>query len=176
MLGERPFLEDLALVLCVAAVTTVIFRRLRQPVVLGYLLAGVLVGPYTPIPLFKGTQRIQTLSELGVVLVMFGIGLDFSLRKLVRVFPRAGLIGLVDIGVMLWLGYATGQALGWSRQQSFFAGAIVSISSTMIIAKVFAERAVPRRLSELVLGVLILEDVAAILLLAILTAVASGEG
>src|SRR5439155_5726431 len=115
-------------------------------------------------------------SALGECLVMLSTGLAISLRQLAHVFRRAGLVCLVDIGVMLWLGYATGQALGWSRQQSFFAGAIVSISSTMIIAKVFAERAVPRRLSELVLGVLILEDVAAILLLAILTAVASGEG
>src|SRR6185503_12475584 len=116
-----------------------------------------------------------TLSELGVILVMFSIGLEFSLRKLAHVFPRAGLVGLVDIGTMLWLGYLAGRALGWPSQQSFFAGGIVSISSTMIIAKIFAEREIPRRLSDLVFGVLIIEDLAAILMLAILTAVASGD-
>jgi CPA2 family monovalent cation:H+ antiporter-2 len=173
--GERPFLADLALVLCVAAVTSVLFRRLRQPVVLGYLLAGLIVGPHTPVPLFASSESLEVLSELGVILVMFSIGLEFSLRKLVHVFPRAGLVGLIQIGAMVWLGYVTGRALGWSSTQSFFAGAIVSVSSTMIIAKVFAERRVERRLSDLVLGVLIIEDLAAILMLAVLTAVASGE-
>jgi CPA2 family monovalent cation:H+ antiporter-2 len=172
----RPFLEDLALVLCVAAVTTVLFRKLRQPVVLGYLLAGVIVGPHTPIPLFAGSESLEATAELGVVLVMFSIGLDFSLRKLAHVFPRAGLVGMVELGLMLWLGYAAGQALGWPQGESVFAGAIVAISSTMIIAKVFGERRVERRLSDLVLGVLVIEDLAAILLLAILTAVAAGEG
>jgi CPA2 family monovalent cation:H+ antiporter-2 len=171
----HPFLGDLALVLCVAAVTTVLFRRLRQPVVLGYLLAGLIVGPYTPVPLFASSESLETLSELGVILVMFSIGLDFSLRKLAHVFPRAGLVGLIEIGVLLWLGYGAGRALGWSSAQSFFAGAMVSISSTMIIAKVFAEHGVPRKLSDLVMGVLVVEDLAAILMLAILTAVASGE-
>jgi CPA2 family monovalent cation:H+ antiporter-2 len=122
--GTHPILADLAIVLCVAAVTTVVFRHLRQPVVLGYLLAGVLVGPYTPIPLFAGAETLKTLSELGVILVMFSIGLEFSLRRLAQVFPRAGLVGLVEIGLMMWLGYLTAQALGWGRQESVFAGAI----------------------------------------------------
>ncbi len=176
MHGERLFLADLALVLCVAAVTSVLFRRLRQPVVLGYLLAGLIVGPHTPVPLFASSESLEVLSQLGVILVMFSIGLEFSLRKLAHVFPRAGLVGLIQIGVMLWLGYITGRALGWSSTQSFFAGAIVSVSSTMIIAKVFGEQRVERKLSDLVLGVLIIEDLAAILMLAILTAVATGEG
>jgi len=176
MHGERLFLADLALVLCVAAVTSVLFRRLRQPVVLGYLLAGVIVGPHTPIPLFASSESLEALSELGVILVMFSIGLEFSLRKLAHVFPRAGLVGLVDIGAMLWFGYAAGRALGWTNQESFYAGAIVSISSTMIISKVFAERGTAAGLSRLVMGVLIIEDLAAILMLAILTAVSSGEG
>src|SRR5262245_47855062 len=120
---ERGFVGDLALVLCVAAVTTIVFRKLRQPVVLGYLLAGLIVGPHTPVPLFARTETLHALSELGVILVMFSIGLEFSLRKLVHVFPRAGLVGLIQIGAMLWLGYVTGRALGWSSTQSFFAGA-----------------------------------------------------
>ena len=176
MHGDGLLFADLALVLCVAALTSVLFKKLRQPVVLGYLLAGLLVGPHTSFPFFADLERVQALSELGVILVMFSIGLEFSLRKLVVVFPRAGLVGLIQIGAMLWLGYATGKLLGWTTLESLFTGAIVSVSSTMIIAKVFAERPVEKRLSDLVLGVLILEDIAAILMLAILTAVASGEG
>ncbi|MSR62419.1 MAG: potassium transporter [Planctomycetes bacterium] len=170
-----PFLEDLALVLCVAAVTSVVFRRLRQPVVLGYLLAGLIVGPYTPITPIAGRESLETTAELGVILVMFSIGLEFSLRKLMRVFPRAGLVGLIEIGAMFWLGYSAARLLGWSALECQFAGAIVSISSTMIIARLFAERGVSKKLSDLVLGVLVIEDVAAILMLAVLTALAGGE-
>jgi len=175
---HADILQDLALVLCVAAVTTVLFRRLRQPVVLGYLLAGLLVGPHTtiPIPMFADPGRVQTLSELGVILVMFSIGLEFSLKKLARVLLPAGTVGLIEIGIMFWLGHAAALALGWSARESFFAGAIVSISSTVIVAKLLDERPVDDRLQSLVLGVLIVEDVAAILLLTVLTAVASGVG
>ncbi|MEQ1893407.1 MAG: cation:proton antiporter, partial [Planctomycetota bacterium] len=150
---ERLFLADLALVLCVAAVTTVVFRRLRQPVVLGYLLAGVIVGPHTPTPLFlfADQKNLEVLSELGVILVMFAIGLEFSLRRLVAVLPRAGPVAALQLGAMLALGYGTGRLLGWSSLQSLFAGAIVSISSTMIIARVLAEQPLGRELSELVL-------------------------
>jgi CPA2 family monovalent cation:H+ antiporter-2 len=126
---EETFLADLVLFLCVEAVTTVVFRKLRQPVVLGYLLAGLLVGPYTPVPLFASAETLHTLSELGVILLMFSIGLEFSLRKLAHVFPRAGLVAVIQIGAMLWLGYLAGRALGWSSEQSFFAGAIVSAVS-----------------------------------------------
>ena len=176
-MGPVPdFLYDLAIVLCVAAVTAVLFRRLRQPVVLGYLLAGLIVGPHTRVPLFASAETLELLSELGVVLVMFGIGLEFSPRKLARVIPRAGLVGALELGGMLWLGYATGRALGWSSTQSFFAGAMFSISSTMTLVKVFAECGAPRRLTELVLSVLVIEDLVAILFLASLSAVVAGEG
>jgi monovalent cation:H+ antiporter-2, CPA2 family len=172
----RTLLQDLALVLCVAAVTTVLFRRLRQPVVLGYLLAGVIVGPHVPIPLFVDTERIHTLSELGVVLVMFSVGLEFSIRKLARVVPTSGIIGLIQISTMIWLGYLTGQAFGWSVRESVFTGAMVAISSTMVVAKVFDEQRVTSGLADTVFGVLVVQDLAAVLLLAVLTAVSSGSG
>ena len=88
------FLESLALVLCVAAVTTVIFQRLHQPVVLGYVLAGLLIGPHVPIPLVGDPEVVHTLSELGVILLMFSLGLEFSLRKLFSVGP-AGLTAII---------------------------------------------------------------------------------
>ena len=82
--GNLDIVSALAVVLCVAAVTTVLFQRLRQPVVLGYLLAGLIIGPHVPIPLVADEQVVQTLSELGVILLMFSLGLEFSLRKLVQ--------------------------------------------------------------------------------------------
>ncbi|HSM18018.1 MAG TPA: cation:proton antiporter [Gemmatimonadales bacterium] len=170
------FLGDLTAVLGVAAIITVVFHRLKLPVVLGYLLAGLVIGPYSPTTLVADPQSIRTLAELGVILLMFSLGLDFNLHKLARLAPTAGLVGVIEVGLMLSLGYLAGQLLGWGTVDSIFAGAIVAISSTMIIAKVFAERGVPHSHSDLVFGILIVEDLAAILLIAILTAVATGAG
>jgi len=169
-------LTDLALILCVAAVTTMLFQRLRQPVVLGYLLAGVVVGPHLPVPLFVDDQLTRTLSELGVILLMFSIGLEFRLRKLVKVVPTAGVVAVIECSLMVWLGYLVARAFGWTGYQSLFAGAAVAISSTTIIARAFAEQRVGARLSDLVFGVLIVEDLIAIVLVAVLTGVASGKG
>src|SRR5471032_2959980 len=114
------FLGTLAVVLCTAAVTTVIFQRLRQPVVLGYMLAGMIVGPYVAIPLTADKEIVQTLSELGVILLMFSLGTEFSLQKLRRVGPKASLIALLQCSFMLWMGYLVGQAFGWHWLPSLF--------------------------------------------------------
>jgi CPA2 family monovalent cation:H+ antiporter-2 len=176
MHGSPAFVEDLAVVLCVAALISVLFRVLRQNVVLGYLAAGLLVGPYVPIPVFADPERIHALSQLGVILVMFGIGLEFSIAKLVSALPRAGVTALIQLGAMTWIGIAIGRLLGWSAVESVFLGAALSISSTMVVVRAFAERSVERRVQRLVLSVLVLQDLAAILLLAALTTVASGSG
>jgi len=170
------FLQTLALVLCVAAITTVLFQRLRQPVVFGYLLAGMIIGPHLPIPLSVDESTVHTLSELGVILLMFGLGLEFSLRKLVQLIPTAGIIALIQSSAMVWFGYLIGQVLGWTPMESVYAGAAIAISSTTIIVKAFAENRVQGRFTELVFGVLIIEDIIAIFLLAILTAVSAGQG
>ncbi len=164
------FLKDLAVVLGVAAVTTVLFQRLRLPVVLGYLLAGLVVGPHVPIPLVAEAERVRTLAELGVILLMFSLGLEFSLRKLVRLGPRVALVAVLEVGLMLTLGYIAGQLLGWSPLASAFAGAVVAISSTMVVARVLAEERAEAPLRDLVFGVLVVEDLVAILLIASLTA------
>src|SRR3954468_14887844 len=101
--SAHGFLQSLALVLCVAAVTTVVFQRLRQPVVLGYLLAGVIIGPHVPIPLVADPHVTQELAELGVILLMFSLGLEFSLRKLLRVGPAAGLIAVIEVSAVAGL-------------------------------------------------------------------------
>lgn len=169
------FLADLALVLCVSALTTVVFQRLRQPVVLGYLLAGAIVGPHTPIPLFANESTIHALSELGVILLMFGLGLEFTLGKLARVGGTSVLIATIECSWMIWLGYTTAQFLGWTPLESLFTGALIAMSSTTIVVKAFEELGVRGRIAEIVFGDLIVEDLLAILLLAALTAVAAGR-
>ncbi len=159
-----------------AAVTTVVFQWLRQPVVLGYLIAGLIVGPHLPIPLVADPDIVQTLSEFGVILLMFSIGLELSVRKLAAVGPTAGLTALLETSLMVWVGFSAGQLFGWTTLQSLFTGAIVAISSTTIIAKVFAEQGVGGKTRELVFGILVVEDLIAVLLMTLLTAVASGSG
>src|SRR5512147_2681602 len=176
MHGAHHFLLALTVVMGVAGVTTALFQRLRQPVVLGYILAGLIVGPYVPIPLVANREIVQTLSELGVILLMFALGLEFSLRKLVRVGPTAGITAVVQSSIMVWLGFIAGRAFGWTVLESVFAGAIVAMSSTTIIAKAFDDLRVRGPLRDLVVGVLLVEDLFAILFMAVLTAVATGAG
>jgi CPA2 family monovalent cation:H+ antiporter-2 len=170
-MDPHTFLQNLAVVLCVAAVATVVFQRLRQPVVFGYLLAGMIIGPHIPIPLVADPQTVRALSELGVILLMFSLGLEFSIRKLVQVSQKAGAVAVFECTVMISVGYLVGQVLGFSRMESIFAGAIVGISSTTIIVKAFQEQKVKGRVTELVFGILIIEDLIAIFLLTILTTI-----
>jgi CPA2 family monovalent cation:H+ antiporter-2 len=169
-------LSSLAIILCVAAATTVIFQRIHQPVVLGYLLAGLIVGPHMAVPLFADVEIAHLFSDLGVILLMFSLGLEFTLGKLARVAPTAGIVALMECSLMVGLGYAVTGLFGWTTYERLFAGAAVAISSTTIIVKAFAERGIPGRLGEIVFGILIVEDVIAIVLLAVLTTVASGAG
>ena len=176
MQDAHAFLQNLALVLCVAAVTTVVFKRLRQPVIFGYLLAGMIVGPHVPIPLVADEEIIRTLSELGVILLLFSLGLEFSLRKLLQIGPTAGLVAVPETSGMLFIGYVLGQLFGWTTLESVFTGAIIAISSTTIIAKAFEEQRVKGRFTDIVFGVLIVEDLIGIFLIAILTALSAGGG
>jgi CPA2 family monovalent cation:H+ antiporter-2 len=176
MQDAHEFLTTLAVVLSVAALTTVVFQRLRQPVVFGYLFAGMIVGPHVPIPIVADVAIVQTLSETGVILLLFSLGLEFSLRKLIRVGPRAAIVAVVQGALMIWLGYALARGFGWTKIESFYAGSIIAISSTTIIAKAFQEQQVKGKFTELVLGVLIIEDLIAIFLLTVLTALSAGTG
>src|SRR5215207_2801886 len=176
MHDAHAFLQNLALVFSVAAITSIVFHRLRQPVVFGYLLAGMIVGPYIPVPLVADQDTIRTLSELGVILLMFSLGLEFSLRRVVKIAGTSGLAALAETSVMFGLGFIAGEALGLRPLESVFVGAMLAISSTTIIAKAFDERGVRGRVREVVFGILIVEDLIAILLVATLTAVAAGGG
>ena len=166
---------DFATVLGVAAVTTLLFRRLKQPAVLGCMLAGLIVGPHVPVPLVADVENVNTLAELGVVLLMFCVGLEFDFRKLSRKGPSALVMGAMQLGITSWLGFLAGRALGWTVPESAFMGAALSISSTMIISKLFEEHGTKGSLRDGVLSVLVVQDLFAILLLAGLDAATAGH-
>jgi monovalent cation:H+ antiporter-2, CPA2 family len=174
-MDAHDFLRTLAVVLSAAGLTTVIFQRLRQPVVFGYLLAGMIVGPHVPIPIVADVATVQALAETGVILLLFSLGLEFSLGKLIRVGPRAGIVAVVQSSLMVWIGYSLGRAFGWTAIESLYAGAIIAISSTTIIAKAFQEQGITGKFTQLVLGVLIIEDLIGIFLITILTALSAGS-
>jgi CPA2 family monovalent cation:H+ antiporter-2 len=155
-------LTDLALILCVAAVTTTVFQRLRQPVVLGYLLAGVVVGPHLPVPLFVNEGLTHTLSELGVVLLMFSLGLDFSLRKLIKVAPTAGIVAGHPVQL-----HALGRLPGRPAVRLDGLRGAVRRRGAVDLQHHHHRQGVRRRedqgpLAEIVFGVLIVEDLIAI--------------
>ena len=164
-------IQDLALIMASAAVATVICQRLKQPVVLGYILAGVLIGPNTPpFSFVSNKEEIRTLAELGVILLMFSVGLHFSFRKLKEVGGVAVVAALVEIAGMFFLGQRLGKFLGWAPMEALFLGAILSISSTTIIAKVLESMGLLRPgFARLVFGVLIVEDILAIAMMGMLT-------
>ncbi|MGK2962542.1 MAG: cation:proton antiporter, partial [Gemmatimonadaceae bacterium] len=176
MENAHTFLENLALVLCTAALTSFLFLRLKQPVIFGYLIAGMMVGPYLPIPLAADERILRMLSELGVILLMFSLGLEFRIKRVGQIAATSGLAAILETSTMAGLGYLAGYLLGFTQIESIFTGAIVAISSTTIIAKAFEENSVHGRLREIVFGMLIVEDLIAIILLAVLTAIASGAG
>lgn len=154
-----------------AAVATVICQKLRQPVVLGYLAAGMLIGPNTPpFSFVTNEEEIKTLAELGVVLLMFSVGLHFSFRKLGEVGGVAMVAALVEILGMFFLGQHLGQWFGWKKMECVFLGATLSISSTTIIAKTLEGLGLLRQgFARVVFGILIVEDILAIALMGILT-------
>jgi CPA2 family monovalent cation:H+ antiporter-2 len=176
MADSHAFFQSLAIVICVASVTTYVSIRLRQPPVLGYLLAGLIVGPHLGLKLVSDQQTVTSLSELGVILLMFFLGLEFSLRQLISSGPRAFVIAFLEVGVMMFAGMSIAQAFGFSGIESLFFGGVVAIASTTIIAKVFEEQRIERPLRELVLGILVVEDLLAVLLLTVLTMVAQSGG
>ena len=175
---QTSFLQDLAIVMSVAALATIIFRQLKQPVVLGYILAGVIIGPHTPpFALIADEHAIETLAELGIIFLMFALGLEFSLRKLRQVGATAFIAASLEILLMLLAGYALGRAFGWNTMDSVFLGAILSISSTTIIIKALEGLGKTReRFASLIFGILIVEDILAIVLIALLSGFArTGE-
>ncbi len=169
-----PLLNSLAVVMVTAAVVTVIFHRLRQPVLLGYILAGVIVGPYAfETPILSDEESIRTLADLGVVFLLFSLGLEFNLRRLARVGLSAGPAAAMEISLMVWLGYNIGRLFGWDAMDSVFLGAMMSISSSMVIVKVLSGMGRSREpFADMMFGILVFEDILAVAMLGLLSSVA----
>jgi CPA2 family monovalent cation:H+ antiporter-2 len=174
MIHLPVLITDLALILAAAAVTTLLFKYIKQPLVLGYILAGFLVGPHAAyLPTVTDNESIHIWAEIGVVFLLFSLGLEFSFKKLVKVGGSASITAVVEVLFMLLVGYLAGVAMGWSQMDCIFLGGILSVSSTTIIIRAFEELGVKhKKFAGLVFGILIVEDLVAILLLVLLSTLA----
>lgn len=168
------FLQDLAIVMTISACIMIVCRHFRLPVVLGYILAGILIGPHTPpFPLVQDLHNIKTMSEMGVIFLLFTIGLEFSLTKLKKVGTVSVIAATLEILLMLGIGFGLGRAFGWKFMDSLFLGAILCVSSTTIIAKILLEtKKVGETFAQIILGILIVEDLLAIVIIAVLSGIA----
>lgn len=174
MMHLPELIQDLGFILITAAVVTLIFKKLNQPVVLGYLIAGFLVSSHvTFLPTVKDMASIKIWAEIGVIVLLFGLGLEFSFKKLAQTGRTATITALFEVIFMLLIGFIFGQIMGWNQIDSLYLGGILSISSTTIIIRAFDELGLKgQKFVSLVFGVLIVEDIVAILLLVLLTTVA----
>lgn len=172
-------LQVLGVVLSTAAVTSLLSQRFGQPPIFGYLLAGVLLGPHMPWKMIAGPDGgalTHAMSEFGVILLMFGIGIEFNLRKIARIGPSTGMTALFVVALMVSGGYLVGRAFAWTRVESLFIGGCVAISSTMFVAKAFEDQHLSGEFTTVTVAILVFEDLIAILLLSVLTALAAGTG
>lgn len=172
-----PLIGDLGLILMTAGVAVLLFKKIKQPLVLGYLIAGFLAGPHFYLfPTVKDIHNVEVWAEIGVIILLFSLGLEFSFKKLMKVGGSASITASIQIVSMIGLGYLTGQFLGWSQIDSIFLGAILSVSSTTIIIRAFEELGVKsQNFARIVFGALIVEDIVAILLLVLLTTISVSQ-
>ncbi|NEW85070.1 MAG: sodium:proton antiporter [Mariniphaga sp.] len=170
-------IKDLAIILSAAAFIILVFRKLKQPVVLGYIIAGLLVGPNFKIfPTIIELDSIKTWADIGVIFLLFGLGLEFSFKKLLKVGGVAAFTAITEVTLTLLLGYGVGKLLGWNDMDSLFFGGILSIASTTIIIRAFDELGVKnQKFAGIVTGVLVIEDLVAVLLMVLLSTVAVSQ-
>lgn len=178
MHGLHPLIIDLTLIAVYAAITTLICKKLHQPMVLGYLLAGIFAGPYFNfVPTVTDRANLALWADIGVIFLLFGLGLEFSFKKMVSVGKSAMITATLNIFLMLFVGYYIGLFLNWTAIDSFFLGSMISMSSTTIIIKAFDDLNIKKqKFTDLVFGVLVIEDIMGILLLVLLPTVAIGTG
>ncbi|MDR0544041.1 MAG: cation:proton antiporter [Odoribacteraceae bacterium] len=169
-----PLVSDLALILITAGVTTILFKWLKQPVVLGYIVAGFLVSPrFFLLPSVADPANVQLWADIGIVFLLFALGLEFSFRRLMAVGGAASVATLLNMGSMIIVGYLIGQWVGWTPMESIFLGGMLSMSSTTIIIKAFNDMGLQKKkFAGIVFGILIVEDLAAILMMVLLSTVA----
>ncbi len=171
-------ITDLALMLLVAGAMTLLFKKLRQPLVLGYIIAGFFVSPYfTLFPDVTDMASIKTWSEIGIIVLMFSLGLEFNLHKLASVGSTAIITAITELVFMLLVGFGCGRLMGWTAMNSIFLGGMLSMSSTTIIIKAFDDLKLKgAKYTELVFGALIIEDIAGIFMMVVLSTVAVSQG
>ena len=168
---------DLALILIVAAIITVIFKKLKPPAVLGYIVAGFLISPHFDyLPTIIDQADISVWADIGVIFLMFGLGLEFSFRKIASVGSSAFTVAVIVMSGMILVGTGIGSLLGWSKMDCIFLGGMLSMSSTMIILKTYEEYNLKNEpFAQMVLGALVIEDVFGIFLLIVLSTISVGR-
>jgi CPA2 family monovalent cation:H+ antiporter-2 len=173
----QPLIRDLGLILMTAAVAVLLFKKIKQPLVLGYLIAGFLAGNHFDFfPSIKDIKSVEVWAEIGVIFLLFSLGLEFSFKKLMKVGGTASITAITQIITMVALGYQAGTWMGWKPMDSIFLGVILSISSTTIILKTFEELGVKtQKFAGIVLGSLIVQDVVAILMMVLLSTLAVSQ-
>lgn len=171
----NSFIHDMAIIMLVAGIVTLLFNKWKQPVVLGYLAAGIIIGPHMPsILAVHDKTTITTLGELGVVFLMFSLGLEFSLKKIAKVGASAFITAICETSLMIAIGYNLGKYFGWQQMDCMFLGAMMAISSTTIIVKALGELGLKQhKFAQLIFGVLIVEDILAIGIIALLSGIAT---
>lgn len=169
-----PLIADLALILICAGIMTLIFKKLKQPLVLGYIVAGFIASPhFTLTPSVMDAASIHVWSDIGVIFLLFALGLEFSFKKIVKVGGPAIIAALTIIFGMIFLGFTVGSAFGWSKMDALFLGGMISMSSTTIIYKAFEDLGLAKKkFAGLVMSILILEDILAVVLMVVLSTVA----
>lgn len=173
----HDFIGDLAIILITAGIATILFKWLKQPVVLGYILAGFIAGPHiTWLPTVTDMGNVEIWAEIGVIFLLFALGLEFSFKRLIDVGGTASVATLINLGSMIIIGYIVGRFLGWSQMDSIFLGGMLSMSSTTIIIKAFNDMGLQKkRFAGIVFGMLIVEDLAAILMMVLLSTIAASS-
>ncbi len=173
----RPLISDLGLILITAGIAVLIFKKMKQPLVLGYLIAGFLAGNHFDFfPSITEMKSVEVWAEIGVIILLFSLGLEFSFKKLMKVGGTASITAITQIITMVTVGYLVGQWMGWSSMDSIFLGVILSISSTTIILKTFDELGVKaQKFAGIVIGSLIVQDIVAILMMVLLSTIAVSQ-
>ena len=177
-MADIPFLvKDLALILMVAGIVTIIFKKLKQPLVLGYIVAGFLVSPHMPYTMSVIDETdIKTWADIGVIFTLFSLGLDFSFKKIVKMGASPIIATVVIVFFMMMLGISIGHGFGWSKMDCIFLGGMLAMSSTTIIYKAFDDMGLrQQKFAGMVMSVLILEDILAIVMMVMLSAIAGGN-
>ena len=173
----EPLISDLGLILLTAGIAVLLFKKLKQPLVLGYLIAGFLAGNHFDFfPSVTDSKSVEVWAEIGVIFLLFSLGLEFSFKKLMKVGGTASITATTQIVSMVLIGFLVGQWLDWSKMDSIFLGVILSISSTTIILKTFDELGVKaQKFAGIVIGSLIVQDILAILMMVLLSTIAVSE-